>query len=285
VPADRWRTPDAGDDDPAGATSDARREIPRDLRVHHAEAPADDQPLDRARREIPRDLRVPHLPEDLAGDRPRVGEDGSWEWKGRRLEPADNTLAERGLERRREVEPAITRDMRSIEAGLPDSLLEGCPEHTLKGTDRFKEKLAKRMEDEPDELPGVLERDIHDGIRFTFTIDDDGYTAGVHQVHDRLTEQGYELDKQDNYWDKPSYKGINSQWVEPHTGELIEVQFHTPTSWSAKQTTHDAYEEIQDPTTEPSRVEHLSAWQREVVAAIPTPPGASDIPNYRKDQR
>jgi hypothetical protein len=278
VPADRWRTPDAGDDDPAGATSDAPEPSdpgPEDGSMH--------QGL-HARREIPRDLRIPHVPEDLAGDRPRLGEDGSWEWKGRRLEPADNALAERGLERRREVEPAITRDMRSIEAGLPDSRLEGCPEHTLKGPDRFKEKLAREIDARPNRPPGELEPDIHDGIRYTFGIDDPGYAAGVGRVHDRLTELGYDLEQRDNNWENAAYKGINSRWVEPHTGELVEVQFHTPTSWRINKTTHDAYEEIENPTTDPSRVDHLRAWRREVVAAIPTPPGASDIPDYRKDQ-
>ncbi len=46
---------------------------------------------------IPRDLRV-HLPEPLAGDRLRLGIDGSWEWRGYRLEPTDNALADRGLD-------------------------------------------------------------------------------------------------------------------------------------------------------------------------------------------
>jgi hypothetical protein len=279
VAADRWRRPDAGDDDPAGATSDTPE--PSDPRPEDASR----QEGVHARREIPRDLRVPHLPEDLAGDQPRVGEDGSWEWKGRRLEPTDNTLAEQGIERRRLAEPAITRDMRSIEAGLPDSRLEGCPEHTLKGPDRFKEKLAKRIDARPGRQPAELEPSIHDGIRYTFSIDDLGYTEGVSRVHDQLTEQGYDLVQRDNNWDEPDYKGINSRWIEPHTGEMAEVQFHTPTSWRINKTTHDAYEEIENPTTDPSRVDHLKAWRREVVAAIPIPPGAIDIPDYRKDQR
>src|SRR6266545_6184076 len=125
---DRRSKADSGDDDPTGATTDAAER------------------RGRGPEQIPRDLRV-HLPDHRAGDRPRIGVDGSWEWKGHRLEPADNALADRGLDRRREAEPAPTRDMRSIEADLPHARLEGCPDHTLKGPNRFKEKLATRMAD------------------------------------------------------------------------------------------------------------------------------------------
>jgi hypothetical protein len=74
------------------------------------------------------------------------------------------------------------------------------------------------------------ERDIHDGIRYTFSLDEPAYTAGVARVHDQLTKLGYELERQTNSWDGAGYKGVNSCWVEPHSGELIEVQFHTPVS-------------------------------------------------------
>ena len=38
------------------------------------------------------------------------------------------------------------------------------------------------------------------------------------------------------------YKGINSQWIDPESGQRFEVQFHTRISFEAKQLTHDAYE-------------------------------------------
>ena len=40
------------------------------------------------------------------------------------------------------------------------------------------------------------------------------------------------------------YKGINSQWIEPDTGQRFEVQFHTGISFEAKQLTHTAYEQL-----------------------------------------
>ena len=37
-------------------------------------------------------------------------------------------------------------------------------------------------------------------------------------------------------------KGINSQWIDPDSGQRFEVQFHTRISFEAKQLTHSAYE-------------------------------------------
>jgi hypothetical protein len=58
------------------------------------------------------------------------------------------------------------------------------------------------------------------------------------------------------------------------------VQFHTLISYEAKQLTHGAYEKIR--TYQPDKFEQmvLEAFQKEVSADVPVPPGATDIPNY-----
>src|SRR6202034_3993016 len=72
----------------------------------------------------------------------------------------------------------------------------------------------------------------------------------------RLKDQGFELHKLKNSWSDDQYKGINSQWIEPETGQRFEVQFHTRISFEAKQLTHKAYErlrtwQLDDPTSPP----------------------------------
>jgi hypothetical protein len=233
-------------------------------------------PVDRWREgddlaEEPREVARPRGPEPRVGegrqdesmgiDRPRIGSYGSWEWKGLRLERSDNETADQGLARRREIEPAITRDMRSIEAGLDHGRLIGCPAHTLKSPDRFKEKLAKRITDRPDISPAEHEREIHDGIRYGFSIDDEHYASTVGEIRDKLQELGYELQLQENHWANPQYEGINSRWIEPRHGQLVEIQFHTPTSWNVDQATHEIYENIKNPTTSPQTREAFRAEQ------------------------
>jgi hypothetical protein len=52
-----------------------------------------------------------------------------------------------------------------------------------------------------------------------------------------------------NSWANEEYKGINSRWRVPNTGQLFEVQFHTQVSFEAKEETHWAYEKLRDPAT------------------------------------
>ena len=85
---------------------------------------------------------------------------------------------------------------------------------------------------------------MSDAIRYTFRYREDYYTEGVQADIERLKDQGFELHKISNSWSEEQYKGINSQWIEPGSGQRFEVQFHTRTSFEAKQLTHDAYERI-----------------------------------------
>jgi hypothetical protein len=108
------------------------------------------------------------------------------------------------------------------------------------------------------------------------------YTQGVRADIARLQDQGFELIKLRNSWSDDQYKGINSQWIEPDTGQRFELQFHSRISLEAKQLTHGAYERIR--TRQPDEFEQmvLEAFQKKVTAAVPVPPGAADIPDYPK---
>ena len=85
---------------------------------------------------------------------------------------------------------------------------------------------------------------VSDTIRYTFQYREARYTQGVWSDIGRLKEHGFELHKLKNSWSGDQYKGLNSQWIEPDTGQRFEVQFHTRISFEAKQLTHDAYERL-----------------------------------------
>jgi hypothetical protein len=227
-------------------------------------------------------------------DKPRIGPDGSWEWKGHPLSPDRSQFADRSLEKCREVEgrdqnggygqDGLTPTMRRIEAELAHGKLAPETEKfALKSVDRFKEKLAKLTERYPGENPEKLVTEIHDGIRYTFLFDTIDYVTGVWEATEKLQSQDYELVVQINSWDEAEYKGINTRWREPDNGLLFEVQLHTSESWEAKQRTHDAYEKINDPRTSLVEVERLRQYQREASSQVPQPSGWQSIPNYRKE--
>jgi hypothetical protein len=227
-----------------------------------------------------------------AADRPDRAED-RWEWKGLELEVEANRIADTGIVARREAEGrdaegnytqrGITPAMRRIEAKLEHGTLAPDTEKfALKGPDRFKEKLAKLIGQRPDESVADLARQIHDGIRYTFLFDAGDYTDGVREACGKLENHGYELMRLVNRWDGEEYKGINSRWRDPYSGQFFEVQFHTPDSWEGKQATHDTYEKIDNPATPVGEIERLRAYQREVAAVVRIPDRCSEISDYRK---
>lgn len=227
---------------------------------------------------------------------PSPRDSGSWDrpaapgaWRGdgdRYLEAEADVEVERGCGRIRDIgENVVTPAMRAIEAEDPDRQLVGL-EHRLKGTERLKEKVAAALEEQPDLTPRQALSAVPDAIRFTFCYSDEQYTAVVSADLERLTARGFELAKPlKNSWDSDQYKGINTQWREPATGQLFEVQFHTRASFEAKQLSHAAYERIRNPETSDAELQELENFQRKVCVAIPIPSGATEIAYLPRKER
>jgi hypothetical protein len=216
-------------------------------------------------------------PVDQSADPP-----GSWRGDGDRvLDRADNGRVESACDRIAEREQEkVSPALRATESQDPDRHLIGF-EHRLKGRDRIKEKVCGTIDDfnrSPEQAVSL----VPDAIRYTFQYRETSYTQGVRTDIERLKDRGFELDKLKNSWSDEQYKGINSQWIEPDTGQRFEVQFHTRISFEAKQITHDSFKRLR--TGQPDEFEQmvLEAFQKKVVSEIPVPPGALDIPDYSR---
>lgn len=229
-------------------------------------------------------------------DQAVVTEDGGWQWKGLELSPGENRVADEQLASLRRAEgrnedgsygdEGITPGMREVEAKLEHgSLIPDTEKFALKSEDRFKEKLAKSISVQPDVEPDKLAANIPDGVRYTFQFDEASYSEGVRDAQEKLTEKGYELVEFRPSWASDDYKGINSRWRDPESGQLFEVQFHTPASLEAKETTHDPYEKLGGPAAPPEERSRLKEFQRQVFAGVPIPPGASDFNSYKAKAR
>jgi len=214
-------------------------------------------------------------PADKSEDPP-----GSWRGDGNRvLYPADNARVESACDRIAErEEEKISPALRATESQDPDQHLIGFDDR-LKGRDRIKEKVSAFINDlniTPDEAVSL----VHDAIRYTFQYKETSYTQGVRTDIERLKERGFELHKLKNSWTDEQYKGINSQWIEPDTGQQFEVQFHTRISFEAKQLTHGAYERLRTQQADSFEELVLEAFQKKVTAEVPVPPGVDSIPDY-----
>jgi len=205
---------------------------------------------------------------------------GSWHGDSNRiLDPSINERIEaeydRIAEREREM---ISPALRKVESGDPDRHLIGF-EFRLKDLDGVKEKVAKSMAEKGLSAEAAISR-VPDSIRYTFEYDEARYTQGIWADIARMKEQGFELEVLKNSWSDDQYKGINSQWIEPRTGQRLELQFHTCISFEAKQITHAAYERLRTHQADAFEELVLEAFQKKVTAEVPIPPGAADIPDY-----
>jgi hypothetical protein len=196
----------------------------------------------------------------------------------RHLDPEADAEVERCCGLIREIaENVITPAMRALESEDPDRHLIGL-EHRLKGTERLKEKVAAELEARPGLSAAQALASVPDAIRFTLCYSEERYVVGVTGALERLTACGFELAKRPrNSWDSDQYKGINTQWREPETGQRFEVQFHTWASFEAKQLSHEAYERIRSSGTPAAELEELEDFQRQVCAKVPVPPGSAEI--------
>jgi hypothetical protein len=222
-------------------------------------------------------------------ERPEVkrpdDESGSWRGEGNRtLKPEANGRVEAACDQiadreREKISPA----MRAIESQDPDRHLIGF-KHRLKDRDRIKDKVCRGIKNFGRTPEQAVSR-VPDTIRYTFEYREARYTQGVWADIGRLKEGGFQLHSLWNAWSKDQYKGINSQWIEPETGQRFEVQFHTRISFEAKQLTHPAYERLR--TRQPDKFEQmvLEAFQKKVFAEVPVPPGALEIPDHRRGVR
>ena len=197
----------------------------------------------------------------------------------RSLKPPDNTRVEAACDRiTGQEQEKITPAMRAVESQDPDRHLAGF-EHRLKGRDRIKDKVIAFVNDltiSSDEAVSL----VHDAIRYTFQYKETSYTRGVQTDIGRLKGQGFELEKLKNFWSDEQYKAINSQWIDPDSGQRFEVQFHTRISFEAKQLTHGAYERLRTQQADTFEELVLEAFQKKVTGEVPVPPGADGIPDY-----
>ncbi len=151
-------------------------------------------------------------------------------------------------------------------------------ENRLKDRDRIKDKVAESLAVKGRTVDEAMKL-IPDAIRYTFQYHEADYFSHLQADISLTRQQGYELVRLGNFWRGDQYKGISSLWRAPDTGQLFEVQFHTEVSYHAMVfTAEHSYARLRSSRTCAQEEFELEAFQREVYACVPVPPGADDIP-------
>jgi hypothetical protein len=195
---------------------------------------------------------------------------------GASLDAIQNFEADQLLGRARHAEPGITHSIRDIAGRLETGQLIG-EEFRLKTENSLKEKLATSIFDHPDRTLAKHLADIKDAVRYTIQSAETSYVRDVVQALSELTTKGYECVKFKNFWGGGGYQGINSFWVDPRSGQIFELQFHTVDSFDAKMTTHGLYEEARLSSTPPLRRAELESMQQQIFDSVAQPRDASGL--------
>ncbi|MGA4880398.1 ATP nucleotide 3'-pyrophosphokinase [Streptomyces lydicamycinicus] len=205
-----------------------------------------------------------------------AGLDGGWHRDGLHLTAAENKKVDGFVARARRAERTISPEVRAA-ARISHAELVGFDQR-LKSPDSLKRKVATRLRETPGQTVDAALRTINDAVRFTLQWPAGTYSQGVHTAAGLLSTWGNDSTRWTNTWHRPAgYKAVNSVWRAPRSGQLFEVQFHTPESKAAQLETHKLYEEQRLPGTPPARVRELQEQQNAIFAAVPVPPGAERL--------
>jgi hypothetical protein len=118
--------------------------------------------------------------------------------------------------------------------------------------------------------PGEALANMADLVRRTFEYPADQYTDGVRGDVERLWREGYSEVAVRNYWTSPLWKGISTTWREPGSGQLFEVQFHTPESRAARDHTYPDYLRLRSADTSDAERATIMARLRDHYAGAAT---------------
>jgi SPP1 gp7 family putative phage head morphogenesis protein len=133
-------------------------------------------------------------------------------------------------------EPEITKHVRAVAKGTG---MDGLGiEYRIKAKESFLEKIRRNYN------PDGNEYEIKDIIRYTLGADTDTLTDKTLKTIDKFEQEGYNTIRVKNTWGPDSsYDGINTSIKAP-SGQIFEMQYHTPESFELKNgELHKLYEE------------------------------------------
>ncbi|MGW7104321.1 ATP nucleotide 3'-pyrophosphokinase [Streptomyces sp. NPDC054838] len=195
---------------------------------------------------------------------------------GLSLSSADNQRVEEYVDDARRAERSISPQVRAA-AWMAGAEVVGF-ENRLKSPESLKRKVATSLREHPGQSADAVLATLGDAVRYTLQWGDGQYTTGVTTASEALSAWGDDSTKWSNTWGRGAgYKGLNTGWRAPGSGQLFEVQFHTPESKWAQEATHKLYEEQRLPSTGPERKRELQEQQDAIFAAVPVPVGADRL--------
>jgi hypothetical protein len=154
---------------------------------------------------------------------------------------------------------------------------------SLKTLDSLRRKVAGLHKRNGDLTPEELLGGMKDNVRYTMTFSFDDYVAGVKAAMAIMAKK-YTLDHKGfkNSWADPhkDYRGINSVWLDPSTGQRFEMQFHTMKSFEVNKAEHVYYERwrvMEAQGADPAEIAAVQAISKAMWGDVHMPLGADAL--------
>ena len=176
------------------------------------------------------------------------------------------------------VEPKITKDVISAVTDSGSNMYG--LEYRLKQPTSIAAKIGSDAKED-----GVSFKDaagaITDAIRYTSVSDDNRYTDNYFKVKDLLSGKGYREVRCKNFFEmyengKVSHKAVQCLY-EDSDGNKFELQFHTPSSQSAKELKLPIYNERRKSDLSDQRKAELEKQMIDLAEQVANPRNVMDI--------
>jgi hypothetical protein len=165
------------------------------------------------------------------------------------------------------VEPTVTNLVKGLVAQSGGTLIS--LEQRVKSTDSLARKIDADAEKEFGGDKKAAADAVSDSLRYTMSVGDENYTAGLESTVKALEATGWKL-RVKNFWQSGDpYDGANIKATKD--GVTVEIQVHTPKSYSVKEKQlHDEYEIYREAKDDSVR---RTSWDKMVGIAksIPRP--------------
>ena len=140
-----------------------------------------------------------------------------------------------------QAEPTISSLMKSLET---DGVHLTGFDHRFKSVDSIGRKVTNLLKGstDPEDIVKYASK-VNDNLRYTLILDEANYTDQMYTRLNKLLDEGYEIIGMNNSWGNIAYQGLNVSMLAPE-GVRVEVQFHTDSSFYAKETLSHSFYEI-----------------------------------------
>jgi hypothetical protein len=157
-------------------------------------------------------------------------------------------------------------------------------EERLKDPERIEARVVEDMRVKGRTAEEAL-ASITDRTRFSFCYPSDGYLPGMLADVAALRSLGFAEVERRNLWEAAVRLGTISVWRAPGTGDLIEIQFHTALSLSARERSFPLYARLRSAEPDDAARMELQALSRAIcwsgaIQPDPRPSSTRGLPHH-----